>query len=128
MMFDSPESSLPCTHTDSQKIAKLRAELESTAPVAGPSEWTAASELAEVEKLAEMGVIVRPGSQTKSKKGKGKQVPSGHVLFVDDRKDCKLTKVTSSLHFSSGLRCRKGADTGDSGGRGGRRGPGVDGA
>lgn len=74
-----------------QKIAKLRAELESTAPVAGPSEWTAASELAEVEKLAEMGVIVRPGSPAKSKKGKGKETATGHVVFVDAKEDCEST-------------------------------------
>ncbi|RSH83567.1 uncharacterized protein EHS24_007255 [Apiotrichum porosum] len=72
---------------DEKKIAKLRAELEVTAPVAGPSsEWTAASELAEVEKLAEMGVIVRPSSSA-SRKGKGKDVPSGHVVFVEAKED-----------------------------------------
>jgi len=79
------------TKLTAQKIAKLRAELEHTAPAAGPSEWTAASELAEVEKLAEMGVIVRPGSPTKSKKGKGKakEAATGHVVFVDAKEDCK---------------------------------------
>lgn len=47
-----------------------------------------------MEKLAEMGVIVQPAeeSSTKSKKGKGKakDLPAGHVLFVDDREDCEL--------------------------------------
>ncbi|KAK4688095.1 U3 small nucleolar RNA-associated protein 11, partial [Tremellales sp. Uapishka_1] len=77
---------------DEKKIANLREELESSAPVAGPSsEWTAASELAEVEKLAEMGIIIRPQSSVpagKGKgKGKGKALPNGHVVFVDGREE-----------------------------------------
>ncbi|KAL1411620.1 hypothetical protein Q8F55_002584 [Vanrija albida] len=71
---------------DEKKILKLRAELEVSAPVAGPSsEWTAASELAEVEKLAEMGVVIRP-EQPKSKgKGKGRAPAQGHVVFAEGK-------------------------------------------
>ena len=72
----------------------LRAELEITGPQAGPSsDWSAASELAEVEKLAEIGVILRPAdsaSATKKFKAKTKVSPTGHVLFVEGRKDCEL--------------------------------------
>ncbi|WWD17081.1 hypothetical protein CI109_101518 [Kwoniella shandongensis] len=73
---------------DEKKITKLRAELEITAPVAGPSsEWTAASELAEVEKLAEMGIVLQPRDVSGGRKGKGKgKAPAaGHVVFVDGR-------------------------------------------
>lgn len=41
-----------------------------------------------MEKLADMGVIIRPTGS--SRKGKAKQVPSeGHVVFVDSKEDCK---------------------------------------
>lgn len=41
-----------------------------------------------MEKLADMGVIIRP--TTSSRKGKAKQVPSeGHVVFVDSKEDCE---------------------------------------
>ncbi len=71
----------------------LRAELEVTAPVAGPSsEWSAASELAEVEKLAEMGVVLKP-QQPMTKKARGKAradlLPMGHLVFVDEREECE---------------------------------------
>ncbi|KAK8864611.1 hypothetical protein IAR55_001861 [Kwoniella newhampshirensis] len=75
---------------DEKRITKLRAELEITAPVAGPSsEWTAASELAEVEKLAEMGIILQPKDISSSKKGKGKgKAPAaGHVVFADGKEE-----------------------------------------
>jgi hypothetical protein len=43
-----------------------------------------------VEKLAEMGVILKPRDEQSSKrKGKGKAAPSGHVIFVDGREQCK---------------------------------------
>lgn len=77
---------------DPQRILKLRAELEVTAPAAEPSsEWSAASELAEVEKLAEMGVILKPQEPMSAKakgKAKAKMLPAGHVVFVDEREDC----------------------------------------
>lgn len=82
---------------DWEKIAKLRTELEITAPAAGASgEWSAASELAEVEKLAEMGVVVRPRAEvatTRSKgKGKAREIPNeGHVVFVDDKGECECS-------------------------------------
>ncbi|WVQ99626.1 hypothetical protein IAU59_006763 [Kwoniella sp. CBS 9459] len=76
---------------DEKKITKLRAELEVTAPVAGPSsgvDWDAASELAEVEKLAEMGIVLRPQAASSRKgKGKGKAPAAGHVVFADDREE-----------------------------------------
>lgn len=80
--------------TDWQKIARLRAQLEVTAPAAGPSseEWGAAQELAEVEKLAEMGIVVDPSAGSKRSKGKGKarDVPlNGHVVFAEDRTECE---------------------------------------
>ena len=66
----------------------MRAELEITAPVAGPSsEWTAASELAELEKLAEMGVVLQP--QPSNRKGKGK-AQTGHIVFVDEVEACEF--------------------------------------
>lgn len=83
---------------DWQKIARLRAQLEVTAPAAGPSseEWGAAQELAEVEKLAEMGVVVDPSAGLKRSKGKGKarDVPSnGHVVFAEDRSECEFCSL-----------------------------------
>jgi U3 small nucleolar RNA-associated protein 11 len=84
----------------------LRRELEASSPT-GPGkegEWDAAAELAEVEKLAEMGIILKPRGETSSqRKGKGKVAPSGHVIFVDGREECmsqsdhlKRHKLTSS--------------------------------
>lgn len=76
-----------------KQIAKLRKELEITAPTAGPSdEWSAAAELAEVERLAEMGVVVNPSGSTgkKRNKGKGKDVPTGHVIFAHGKDECEL--------------------------------------
>ncbi|OXG89591.1 U3 small nucleolar RNA-associated protein 11 [Cryptococcus neoformans A2-102-5] len=73
---------------DEKAITKLRAELEVTAPASsGTEEWSAASELAEVEKLAEMGVVLSPALSRKKGKGKGKAPAEGHVIFVDDRAD-----------------------------------------
>lgn len=51
-------------------------------------------ELAEVEKLAEMGVVINPqasgsGSGRKGK-GKAKAVAGGHVVFADGREACEL--------------------------------------
>lgn len=69
----------------------MRMELEVSAPAANMGEWDAAAELAEVEKLAEMGVIIRPenGSGRKNK-GKGKAVEGGHVVFADGREECEF--------------------------------------
>ncbi|KAL0255420.1 hypothetical protein I308_100224 [Cryptococcus tetragattii IND107] len=58
---------------DEKAITKLRAELEVTSPASHTSEeWSAASELAEVEKLAEMGVVLSPALSSKKGKGKSK--------------------------------------------------------
>lgn len=75
-----------------KKIAKLREELEITAPVAGDAEWDVASELPEAEQLLAMGVVVKPKEETstvkRSRKGKGREVPTdGHVVFVDEKAD-----------------------------------------
>ncbi|KAE8538544.1 hypothetical protein D1P53_004905 [Cryptococcus gattii VGV] len=71
---------------DEKAITKLRAELEVTSPASHTSEeWSAASELAEVEKLAEMGVVLSPALSSKKGKGKSKAPAEGHVVFVDDR-------------------------------------------
>lgn len=99
-----------------QKIAKLRAELEASAPPPGDNdEWTSASELAEVEALAEMGVIVNSSAEaSSSKKGKGrsKNVPAGgHVVFVDDKEDCKSAPRRQKTH-TDGLVDSYGADAG----------------
>ncbi|WVQ81767.1 hypothetical protein IAT38_003892 [Cryptococcus sp. DSM 104549] len=75
---------------DEKKIAKLRAELEITAPAAGASsaEWSAASELTEVMKLAEMGIVINPeASSSRRKKGKGRAPAQGHVVFADGREE-----------------------------------------
>lgn len=72
----------------------MRGELEASAPSGSGKEgdWDAAAELAEVEKLAEMGVVLKPRDEQSSKrKGKGKAAPSGHVIFVDGREECKLS-------------------------------------
>ena len=70
----------------------MRRELEASSPT-GPGkegEWDAAAELAEVEKLAEMGIVLKPRGETSSqRKGKGKAAPSGHVIFVDGREECE---------------------------------------
>ncbi|ODO09189.1 hypothetical protein I350_02789 [Cryptococcus amylolentus CBS 6273] len=72
---------------DEKAISKIRAELEVTAPSSSSSdEWTAASELAEVEKLAEMGIVLNP-RQSKKGKGKGKAPAEGHVVFAEDRSE-----------------------------------------
>nr|ODN93006.1 U3 small nucleolar RNA-associated protein 11 [Cryptococcus depauperatus CBS 7855] len=72
---------------DEKTIAKLRAGLEITAPAASScEEWSAASELAEVEKLAEMGIVLNPYLSPK-KKGKGKALVESHTIFVDDRNE-----------------------------------------
>ncbi len=65
-----------------------------TAAAGGSEEWGAAQELAEVEKLAEMGVVLDPSAATKSKgkgKGKARDAPStGHIVFAEDRTECEL--------------------------------------
>ncbi|ODO06396.1 U3 small nucleolar RNA-associated protein 11 [Cryptococcus wingfieldii CBS 7118] len=72
---------------DEKAISKIRAELEVTAPSSSSSdEWTAASELAEVEKLAKMGIVLNP-RQSKKGKGKGKAPAEGHVVFAEDRSE-----------------------------------------
>ena len=68
-----------------------------TAPAAGPSsEWSAAAELAEVEKLAEMGIVLKPREPVvkdrkgRGIKGKGKAKDTGgHVVFAEDEEECK---------------------------------------
>ncbi|WVQ73937.1 hypothetical protein IAR50_003518 [Cryptococcus sp. DSM 104548] len=70
---------------DEKAISRIRAELEVTAPSSSSSdEWTAASELAEVEKLAEMGIVLNPRL---SKKAKGKAPAEGHVVFAESRSE-----------------------------------------
>ncbi|TYJ58731.1 hypothetical protein B9479_000567 [Cryptococcus floricola] len=72
---------------DEKAISKIRAELEVTAPSSSSNdEWTAASELAEVEKLVEMGIVLNP-RQSKKGKGKGKAPAEGHVVFAEDRSE-----------------------------------------
>jgi hypothetical protein len=36
-----------------------------------------------------MGVVVRPGEHAVRSKKKGKEVASGHVVFVDAREECE---------------------------------------
>ena len=72
-------------------MAKLRSELEVTAPGAA-GEWTAAAELAEVEKMAEMGVVLTPREEpqsSSSRKGKGKAPPKGHIIFAANKAECE---------------------------------------
>ncbi len=46
-----------------------------------------------MEKLAEMGVVLRPaGSLSEKAKGKLRAVPAGHVIFVERREDCKVSR------------------------------------
>ena len=73
----------------------MRRELEASSPAGSGKEgdWEAAAELAEVEKLAEMGIVLKPRDEgSTSRKGKGKAVPSGHVIFVDGRDECESTE------------------------------------
>lgn len=89
-------------HTDyislSQKISNIRAELERAAPSSSSSEeWSAAAELAEVEKLAAMGIVLRPRTDPSSstsgaaraRKTLAKENPDGHVLFAEDKEECE---------------------------------------
>lgn len=71
-----------------------------------------------MEKLADMGVIIRPTGS--SRKGKAKEVPpEGHVVFVDSKEDCEWLSVI----IANGSRVvRTGICTGrerTGGGRGG---------
>jgi hypothetical protein len=77
---------------DRQRIDRLRRELEvASPPGSGEGDWDAAAELAEVEKLAEMGIVLKPRDESSnSRKGKGKAAPSGHVIFVDGREECEF--------------------------------------
>lgn len=76
----------------------MRRELESTAPKASEGEeWDAAAELAEVEKLAEMGVVLQAQEDNRTRKGKAKALPpSGHVIFVEGREECMSRDVVSN--------------------------------
>jgi hypothetical protein len=97
--------------TDRQRIDRLRRELEAASPQSGEGDWDAAAELAEVEKLAEMGIVLKPRDESSSsRKGKGKAAPSGHVIFVDGREECELplSEGDQSLTYSrtmGGCRC-----------------------
>lgn len=67
-----------------------------TAPAAVPgAEWSAASELAEVEKLAEMGVVLKPVEPKAKGKGKAKAAttPAGHIVFAEDEAECESKTV-----------------------------------
>ncbi|WWC61971.1 uncharacterized protein I303_104557 [Kwoniella dejecticola CBS 10117] len=73
---------------DEKKIRDLRTSLEISSSLAGPSrstaeEWDAMAELAEVEKLAEMGIIIKPQEGVK-RKGKAK-AKEGHVIFAEGK-------------------------------------------
>ncbi|EIW70548.1 U3 small nucleolar RNA-associated protein 11 [Tremella mesenterica] len=75
---------------DEKKISKLRRELEVITPPGGSdSDWDAAAELAEVEKLAEMGIVIkaREDGGERKRKGKGKDLPSGHVVFAERQEE-----------------------------------------
>ncbi|WWC89114.1 uncharacterized protein L201_004032 [Kwoniella dendrophila CBS 6074] len=96
---------------DEKKIRNLKAELEVSSSLAGPSnslsadiesEWDAVAELAEVEKLAEMGIIIKPqelslsSTSRKKGKGKGKAPAEGHVIFADDKEEFEKYGESSS--------------------------------
>lgn len=42
--------------------------------------------------MAEMGIVLRPSEESKKRKGKGKarEMPAGHVVFVDGREECEF--------------------------------------
>ncbi|WVW84145.1 hypothetical protein I302_106174 [Kwoniella bestiolae CBS 10118] len=94
---------------DEKKVRDLKTQLQITASssIAGPSnssdpnsEWDAIAELAEVEKLAEMGIVLKPshdGPSNKKGKGKGK-APSGHVIFADDKEEFEKYGESSGSH------------------------------
>jgi U3 small nucleolar RNA-associated protein 11 len=92
---------------DRQRIDRLRRELEASSPQSGDGDWDAAAELAEVEKLAAMGIVLKPRDESSSsRKGKGKAAPSGHVIFVDGREECESPTLTgrsiTNLQSSNG--------------------------
>ncbi|WWD03338.1 hypothetical protein V865_001390 [Kwoniella europaea PYCC6329] len=76
---------------DEKKIRDLKTQLQITAPSGSSTtetsiEWDAIAELAEVEKLAQMGIVLKPSDESTTKrKGKGKAVTSGHVIFADGK-------------------------------------------
>jgi hypothetical protein len=45
--------------------------------------------------MAEMGIVLKPSEESRKRKGKGKarEMPSGHVVFVDDRAECECSVV-----------------------------------
>jgi hypothetical protein len=95
---------------DRQRIDRLRRELEAASPQSGEGDWDAAAELAEVEKLAEMGIVLKPRDESSSsRKGKGKAAPSGHVIFVDGREECESTTFTrdTTLTYSRAMGRRR---------------------
>ncbi|WWC70004.1 uncharacterized protein I206_103948 [Kwoniella pini CBS 10737] len=78
---------------DEKKIRELRTSLEISNSIIGPNgigssseEWDAMAELAEVEKLAEMGIIIKPQDETIKRKGKGK-TSVGHVVFANGKEE-----------------------------------------
>lgn len=87
---------------DKQRIGKIKAELEISTPEASGSGWDASAELAEVEKLADMGVVL--SRQPSSRKGKGKAV-AGHLVFTDNLDTGGLRLLPSRLRLSSSRRC-----------------------
>jgi U3 small nucleolar RNA-associated protein 11 len=82
---------------DEQRIDRLRRELEAASTQSGEGDWDAAAELAEVEKLAEMGIVLKPRNESSSRKGKGKAAPSGHVIFVDGREECESSTLMRDM-------------------------------
>lgn len=69
-------------------MQRLRAEFELISPSSSASdEWSAASELAEVEKLASLGILLKP-RELPTKRNKLKAAlanPSGRLVFADSR-------------------------------------------
>lgn len=86
-----------------------------------------------MEKLAEMGIVLRPTEDSVKRKGKGKALPpSGHVIFVDGREECEcnvifiiITCLKSVLTISRAIRGRRcDASIGRASGRNSRPGLG----
>ncbi|KAK1924064.1 small-subunit processome [Papiliotrema laurentii] len=87
---------------DQKKIDTLRKELETLLPTKGTyeAEWGPLSELAEIEKLAEMGIVVQPNSSSAGSsraKGKRKAVEvEKHITFAETPSDLETIRAGPS--------------------------------
>ena len=96
-----------------QKVQRLRAEFELLSPPSSSSsnptstsseEWTAASELAEVEKLASLGILLQPRAlpTRRSKLRVALANPTGRVVFAENRDEFYSVSATREGNAEAG--------------------------